>query len=384
MSLRRVKYNLKAIVLSALITEVLFWLVLGAIYFVLLKFVPTIRFHNPKVAWGLLLVPAISIIYVFVIRVKNKSIAGYSDKSLVPKVIPGISTTRAVLKFLCLRFGLAFLVIAIIDPKVGTKMQEFETQGIDLMICLDVSNSMLAEDIQPTRLEGAKRSMYKLISSLDGDRVGIIVFAGNAFVQLPITSDYEAAKLFLETIDTDITSIQGTAIGAAIDLAMESFDLKNPGNKAIIVITDGENHEDDALGSARRAAAENVTLHAIGMGSIEGAPIPIYNRYGQKTGFKSDSDGNTVVTALNENMLREIVEEGGGILTRASGNYVGIGELISSIQQEEGNELQTFEFAEYEHRFQWFLAAGLFLLLLDILISERMKNWSKELSVFDV
>lgn len=384
MSVRRVKYNLKAIVLSALITEVLFWLVLGGIYFALLKFVPTIRFHNPQVAWGLLLVPAMSIIHVLVVRLKNKSIATYSEQKLVPHVIPGISTTRAVLKFLCLRFGLAFLVIAIIDPKVGTKMQEVETHGIDLMFCLDVSNSMLAEDIQPTRLEAAKRAVFQVIGNLDGDRVGIIVFAGNAFVQLPITTDYEAAKLFLETIDTDITSIQGTAIGAAIDLATDSFDPKNPGNKAIIILTDGENHEDDAVGAARSAATKNITIHAIGMGSVEGAPIPIYNRYGQQTGFKSDKDGNTVVTALNENMLREVVEAGGGILTRASGNYVGIGELMNSIQQEEGNELQTFEFAEYEHRFQWFLLAGLILLLLDTLISERMKNWSKELSVFDV
>lgn len=384
MSVRRVKYNLKAIVLSALITEVLFWMVLGGIYFALLKFVPTIRFHNPQVAWGLLLVPVISIIYIMVIRLKNKSIAKYSDQKLIPYVIPGISTTRAVLKFLFLRFGLAFLIIAIIDPKVGTKMQEVETHGIDIMICLDVSNSMLAEDIQPSRLEAAKRAMFQLISSLDGDRIGIIVFAGNAFVQLPITTDYEAAKLFLETIDTDITSIQGTAIGTAIDLALDSFDPDNPGKKAVIVLTDGENHEDDAVGAAQRASAANVTVHAIGMGSVEGAPIPIYNRYGQQTGFKADGEGNTVVTALNENMLLEIVDAGGGLLTKASGNYVGIGELMNQIQQEEGNELQTFEFEEYEHRFQWFLAAGLVLLLMDTLISDRMQNWSKELSVFDI
>lgn len=384
MSGRRVKYNLKAIVLSAVITEILFWVALTGIYFVLLKFVPTIRFHNPVVAWGLLLIPIISIIYILVIKMKNKGISDYVEQDLVPKVMPRISSTRAVFKFLSFRFGLALIIIGIIDPKVGTRIDEIETQGIDVMICLDVSNSMLAEDIQPTRLEAAKRAMYQLINSLDGDRVGIIVFAGNAFVQLPITTDYEAAKLFLETIDTDITSVQGTAIGAAIDLALDSFDPENPGNKAVIILTDGENHEDDAVGAARRAAAKNVTVHAIGMGSVEGAPIPTYNRYGQQTGFRSDKDGNTIVTALNENMLLEIVDAGGGLLTRASGNYVGLNELLDRIQQEEGTELQSFEFAEYEHRFQWFLVAGLILLLFDTLISERMMNWSKDLSLFDV
>jgi Ca-activated chloride channel family protein len=383
MAVRR-RYNFHAMMLAVVITEIIFWLTLGCAYYLLLNFVPNIRFHNPQIFWGLALIPMISIIYLLVLKMKNRSIAKFSDPDLVPAVIPEISSTRSVLKFLLIKFGITFLLIALIDPKIGTKLKEVKTTGMDIMVCLDISNSMKAEDMSPNRLEAAKRSVELLMDQLTGDRVGVIVFAGTAYTQLPITTDYEAAKLFLSGVDTDMLSVQGTAVGAAIDLALESFNYESEGNRSIIVITDGENHEDDAINAAKDAQKKGVVVHAIGMGSVEGAPIPIYNRSGRRTGFKEDKEGQTVVTALNETMLRDLVSAGGGVFTRASGSYVNLNDLLDSLDSVEDAELQSFQFSDYEHRFQWFLLLGLACFMIDLLIAENKKKWSEQLNIFDV
>jgi Ca-activated chloride channel family protein len=242
---------------------------------------------------------------------------------------------------------------------------------------------MLAEDLSPNRLERAKRAIYQLIEKLHNDRLGIIVFAGDAYVQLPITTDYSSAKLFLETIGTDIVPTQGTAIGSAIDLAMESFDFENGTSKAIIVITDGENHEDDAAGSAAAAYTEGVSVHTIGMGSEKGAPIPIYKN-GKQVGFRADNTNNTVVTKLNESMLKEIASAGGGSYVRANNANAGLNIIMGEIDKLEKKEFGSTSIKDYEDRFQLFLIIALFLFILEYFISNRRSNKLDGINLFEV
>lgn len=377
------KYNVTPIALTVLVTEVLFWIGLVGTYFLLKSYVPGIDFHRPGWFWSLILLPIFALFYVLGIYWKNRRLKRIADAALVPSIFPELSSTRSILKFFLLRYALCFLLLGIIDPKVGTRLEEVKTEGIDLVIALDVSRSMLAEDIAPNRLERAKQAISKLIDRLAGDRISLVVFAGDAYVQLPITTDYEAARLFLKAVDTDVVPTQGTAMGTAIELAMESFDPESPTSRAIVVITDGENHEDDAIDAAEKAAELGITVHAIGMGSPEGAPIPEYNRSGRRTGFKKDNDGSTVVSALNEEMLRELVSAGNGVFIRASSSYVGLNELVEEFSGMEKEEVGTYNFADYEHRYQWFFVAALILLVIDLLIASGKKKWSEPLSLFD-
>lgn len=370
--------------ITLIITEILFWMLVFAIYTFLLYFVPNIRFENPELGWLLIAVPSVSVLYLAMLGWKNRKIRSFAEEKLIPHLIPDLSSTRSFFKFLFFKMGIVFLIIALIDPKIGTKLKEVKSTGIDIMFCLDVSNSMLAEDAEPNRLERAKRSIQQIIDQLHGDRIGVVIFAGNAYIQLPITTDYDAAKLFLSGVDTDMLSVQGTSIGAAVELAADSFDPESNAQKAIIIITDGENHEDNAVSAVKAVVERGITLHTIGMGSIDGAPIPQYNRSGRQIGFKEDQNGTTVVTALNEPMLRELAEEGNGMFIRAAGNYVAVNDLLAELNKVEKSELETMQFSDYEHRFQWFLFAGIFFLLLDMALARNKKNWSKNLNIFDV
>ncbi|MCB0760929.1 MAG: VWA domain-containing protein [Flavobacteriales bacterium] len=379
----RSTYRTKSMFILLLVTEILFWLTFVGIYLAILKYVPAIRFDNPRAFWLLAAIPAISVLYMWVLYRKNARIARFADANLAGHMVSGISSTRTVLKFLLFKFGVAFLILALVNPKIGTRLKEVTTQGIDIIFCLDVSRSMLAEDVEPNRLERAKRSINQIIDRLGGDRIGVVIFAGNAYTQLPITTDYEAAKMFISGVDTDMLSVQGTAIGAAVELAMESFDPESTSQKSIIIITDGENHEDDALSAVERAASQGMEVHVVGMGSVEGAPIPEFNNRGKQIGFKEDQEGKTVVSALNEPMLTSLVDAGNGIFVRATGNYVAIDELVNALNEKEKAELETVQFADYEHRFQWFLGIGLLLLLADSLILPSSQRWSHEIHIID-
>jgi len=255
-------------------------------------------------------------------------------------------------------------------------------KGADIMIALDVSNSMKAQDIQPSRLERSKQAISRLIDRLEGDRIGIIVFAGEAYMQLPITTDYGAAKLFLNYIDTDIVPTQGTAIGAAIERATEAFPQDNKHNKAIIVITDGENHEDDAMVAARQANEKGIVVHTIGMGSVEGAPIPVFHNRVQ-VDFKKDKVGNTIISRLDPEALSAISLEGGGKFIRATNSDDGLSAVIKEISKMEKSEFGAKMITDYEDRFQYFLAAGLLLLIIEFLISERKSKWFSQFRLFD-
>jgi Ca-activated chloride channel family protein len=376
----QIRYRLGGMTYTILLAEIIWWAFFVIAYFIVAPLIPELRFDNVTWAWlglgGLLM----NVIFLTLIRWKNRKLLQFGDLKLLPHFIQATSTTKTLLKFLLVRFAFAWLVITIVNPKMGTKEQEGKTEGIDMMLCLDVSNSMLAEDLKPNRLIKATRAISQLIDDLHGDRIGIIVFAGDAYVQLPITTDYGAAKLFLANINTDIVPVQGTAIGAAIDLAMESFNFENGSNKSIIVISDGENHEDDAVVAAERAKAKNVVVHTIGMGSVQGAPIPHYVG-SRKDGFKQDKEGNTVVSKLDEQKLASISSAADGIFVRASNTQVGLKTLLEEIQNLDKVEFETVVYTDYEDRFQWFAGMAWILLVIDTLLSERKIQWFSNLNL---
>jgi len=313
---------------------------------------------------------------------KKRKLRKFGSQAIVKRLMPNVSKTLPIVKFVLYTMAMISLLIGLANLQFGTKLEEVKREGIDLMICLDVSNSMLAEDLSPNRLERSKRSIYQLIEKLHNDRLGIIVFAGQAYVQLPITTDYSSAKLFLETIDTDIIPTQGTSIGSAIELAMESFDFENGTSKSIIVITDGENHEDDAMNAAIEASDKGVIVNTIGMGSEKGGPIPVYKN-GAQIDFRKDNAGNTVVTKLNEPMLKEIAIAGNGSYVRASNAKGGLDKIMSEIDKMEKKEFGSKSFKDYEDRFQIFLIIALFLIVLESFISNRRSTKLDGLNLFE-
>ncbi|MCD4736435.1 MAG: VWA domain-containing protein, partial [Bacteroidales bacterium] len=282
-----------------------------------------IRFENSEMFYGLLVIPILVILFYLMLRWRRRSLNKFGELNLVSRLITNYSPTRPVTKFILLTIAYVFLIIALANPQVGSKLVEAERKGIDIMIALDVSNSMLAEDIQPDRLARAKQAIAKLVDRLSNDRIGIIVFAGKAYTQLPITTDYSAAKMFLSTINTNIVPMQGTAIGEAIKMASGAFEDETH-SRAIIVITDGENHEDDAVKEATEAAAKGIKVFTIGMGLPDGTPIPVYDKLNRKIGYKKDRQGNTVVTKLNETMLQQIASAGQGTYVRANNTTAGL------------------------------------------------------------
>lgn len=262
------------------------------------------------------------------------------------------------------------MVLGLANPLIGTKMKEVKREGIEVVIAVDVSNSMLAEDIRPNRLERAKSSIKRLIEDLTQDKISIVLFAGDSFLQLPMTTDYSAAKLMVSTMSTDLIEKQGTAIGGAIELGLESFSDDEEVNKVMIIITDGENHEDDALSAAKEAEDKGVVIYTIGMGSIDGGPIPnIVN--GKPQGFITDNSGKTVVSKLNANMLQELAAIGGGSFVRASGGEVNLGDLLDDISKMEKTEFEAKVFTDFEDRFQYVFFFALFVLVLEMLIGDR-------------
>jgi Ca-activated chloride channel family protein len=251
------------------------------------------------------------------------------------------------------------------------------------MIALDISNSMLAEDIQPSRLERAKQAISKLVDRLSNDKIGMVVFAGEAFIQLPITTDYASAKMFLSTINTNMIGVQGTAIGSAIEKSIVSFTPESETNKAIIVITDGENHEDDAVEKASQAVEKGIYVHTIGMGLPKGAPIPIKANNGTRE-YKKDQSGNVVVSKLNETMLQQIASAGNGIYIRANNTEVGLNALFDELNKMEKKEFEVESYSDYEDRFQYFIALSIFFLILEFIILNRRNKLFKDVNIFKI
>jgi len=342
-----------------------------------------LRFAYIEFLWGLAMIPVFILIFIWVSRWKKKAVARLGDPAVVRTMMPQVSFSRPWLKFVLFTVAYTLLIFGLADPKIGSKLEEVKQKSADLIILLDVSNSMLAKDIAPSRLESAKRAIAQLIDNLHNDRIGIIVFAGQAYVQLPVTTDYSAAKLFLNTINSGMVPTQGTAIGAAIDLGMKSFDFKNGTGKAMIVITDGENHEDDAVSAAKNAADKDVSVNVIGIGSIDGAPIPIIQN-GKEVGFHTDSIGKTVVSKLNEEMGKEVAAAGNGAYVRATNANSGLNIVMDQIGKIQRKTTDTRSFKDFEDRFQYLLGFALVLLIIESLISSRKSLRFSNVNLFEV
>ena len=338
------------------------------------------RFAHIDYLYALLILPVFIVLFWLARRSRRKALERFAQTETLSILMPHVSKSRPVVKFIVWLLVMASVILAIARPQFGSKLKTVKREGVELIIALDVSNSMLAEDIQPNRLERAKRAISRLIDNLNDDKIGLVVFAGDAYTQLPITTDYSSAKLFLNSINTTIVPKQGTAIGAAIELSTNSFSPQFEGNKAIVIITDGENHEDDAIGSASATTEKGIIVHTIGMGLPQGGPIPVY-RNGQKD-YRRDKEGNVVVTKLNENMLQQIAAAGQGIYVRANNAQVGLNTLFNEINKMEEAEIESLIYSEYEEQFQWFLALALFLILIDFLILERKNKFLKNVKLF--
>ena len=341
------------------------------------------RFAHPEYLYTLIVIPVILLLFLLMQAWKKRVRRKIGEQVLIDKLSSEYSLSKPVLKIVLALSGIAFLIIACANPQLGTRLEEVKREGVDIIIALDVSNSMKAEDIRPNRLERSKQAVSLLIDKLQNDRIGMIVFAGQAYVQLPITTDYAAAKLFLSAIEPDIVPTQGTCIGCAIDLAEESFVGNENKHKALVIITDGENHEADAVESAKKANEKGIIIHTIGMGSVDGAPIPLY-RNGMQVDFQKDNNGSTVITKLESLTLQRIAAEGKGVFVRASNSDDGLSTILVQINKMEKKSFGTKQFTGFEDRFQYFLAAGLFLLLLEFSISERRSRFIQRLNLFKV
>ncbi len=322
-------------------------------------------FASPIYLWLLLLVPVIPIVYGILRYLRTKRIRKMGDEALVRRLMPSWSGAKGWVRIVLFALAWLFFVIGISRPQMGAKLKEHEAKGAEIMICLDVSNSMLAQDYSPSRLDRAKLAISRVVDKLAGDRIGLIIFAGTSFVQLPITTDYVSAKMFLGNIDTGSVPVQGTAIGDAVKTAMKSFSAQSDKSRAIIVITDGENHEDDAVDAARQAAEIGIKVYTIGVGSQQGQPIPV------EGGLLKDSEGNIVVTRLDEGTLRKMAQEGGGAYVHAGNEEFGLAPIVDDIKKMEAERYSSIVFEEYDELFMYFFAVALALLVLEALIGER-------------
>jgi Ca-activated chloride channel homolog len=338
------------------------------------------RFANTYYFYLFLLIPALTLVFAWFLVWRRNALSRFGEWAVVKQLLPEASPAKLILKFAGAMLATAFLVLTLAGPQTGSKIEKARRQGIDIMVALDVSNSMLAEDIKPNRLERSKQAISRLIDKLDGDRIGIIVFAGKAYTQLPITTEYAAAKLFVSAISTDIIPTQGTAIGEAITRAIASYgESKN--NKALIIITDGEDHEGSVLDQAETAVKAGITLYTIGMGLPDGAPIPVYNGKAM-IGYKKDASGNTIVSRLDESLLQQVATVGKGIYVRANNSEAGLKPVMDAIGRIQESEIETKQFTDYESRFQYFLAFVIILLVADLFIFEKRTNWLKRFRPF--
>lgn len=325
-----------------------------------------IIFANVGFLLLILLVPVFFLAYGLVRVLRRRSINAIGDKELVERLMPSWSGAKGWVRLTFFSLGFICLAIGLARPQIGAKLSERTIKGAEVMIALDVSNSMLAEDYSPNRLDRAKLAISKLVDRLQGDRIGLIVFAGTSFVQLPITTDYVSAKMFLSSIDTGSVPVQGTAIGDAILTAARGFSAQSEKSRAIIVITDGENHEDDPVAAAKTAHDDlGVMVYTIGVGSAEGQPIPMEGE------LLKDREGNIVVTRLDEMTLRDIAQAGGGAYVHAGNDEFGLNPIIDDIRKMEDEEFSSVVFEEYDEQFMYFLAPALLFFLIEMLIGSR-------------
>ncbi len=338
------------------------------------------RFANPDYLYLLLLLPVLVLLYILNELRKNRFRRRLGNITLVDTLLPEMSVTRPAIKFILLLFAVAAGVIMLARPQFGSKIEDVKKQGVEVIIALDVSNSMLAEDIQPDRLTRAKQAISRLVDALDNDKIGLIVFAGDAYTQIPVTTDYVSAKMFLSTISPEMVPKQGTAIGAAISLGMRSFTPGEGKSRAMIIITDGENHVDDPVKVAEEAGKEGIVIYTIGIGSTEGVPVPV--EVNGKKEYLKDQQGNTVITRLDEDILKKIAMVTNGTYVRASNSNIGLDEIFSDIKKMKKQELESTMYTEYNDQFQIFAAIFLFLLIVEFIIMDRKNRRLSNIRLF--
>lgn len=336
------------------------------------------RFANPEFLYLLFILPAIIVFYIYSLIARKRAIKKYGNPTLLSELMPEVSEKRQSLKFWLLFCSIGVMIFVIAGPQFGSKLETVKRQGVEIMVCLDVSNSMLAEDVAPNRLDKSKQMLSRLTEGFTNDKVGLIVFAGDAFTQLPITSDYISAKMFLSSITPEMVSTQGTAIGKAINLAVRSFTPNETSDKTIILITDGENHEDDAIGAAKNAAEKNIHVNIVGMGQAKGAPIPL----GGGNNFMKDREGNVVISKLNEQMCQEIAAAGNGLYVRADNTNSALRALQSEIEKMNKSEQESKVYSEYDEQFQLLAWIVLALLVVEFLILDRRNRIFRKVKLF--
>lgn len=336
------------------------------------------RFADPTYLYLLIILPFIAAFYIYSNYRRKRNIRKFGDPELLAKLMPEVSKYRSNVKFWLTFAALTLTIFLLTRPQFGSKLETVKRKGVEVVIALDISNSMLAQDVTPSRLDKSKKLISKLVDEFDNDKVGLIVFAGDAFTQLPITSDYVSAKMFLESISPALITTQGTAIGKAIDVAMRSFTPQEGVGRAIVIITDGENHEGGAVEAAKEAAKKGIRVFVLGVGSPDGAPIPIEGT----NEYRKDNSGNVIVTRLNEQMCQEIAKAGDGMYIRVDNTNSAQRALNSEINKMAKTDVESKVYTEFDEQFQAIAWLILILLLVEMLILERKNPLFKNIKLF--
>ena len=337
------------------------------------------RFANIEMLWWLITIPVCVIAYIIITKRKQRQLMEFGDPELMAQLMPDASKSRPIVKFTLLMVALVLLIVAAARPQYGQQEKTVKRQGIEVMVALDISNSMLAEDVAPNRLDRAKQMLSKMIDNMTDDKVGLVVFAGEAFTQLPITCDYVSAKMFLNTISPKLIPTQGTAIGAALQTAIRSFgSQESDAGRAIILITDGENHEDDATAVAKQAQELGIQVFVIGIGKPEGSPIPVPGT----NDYIKDRSGQVVVSRLNEEMCQEIAQAGKGAYVRCDNTNTAMRALQQELDRIATTDLETTVYADYNEQYQSFLLIALLLLVIDCFILMRQNHRLNRMDLF--
>jgi len=332
--------------------------------------------------WAFLLIPILLVMFLVLQIWKRKVQNKFANQDILKRLSPNRSLFKSVLKIAVLCLAFASLTMALVNPKIGSKLETVKREGVDIVFAVDVSKSMLAEDIAPNRLDKSKQLVTQIINNLASDRVGIIAYAGKAFPQLPITTDYGSAKMFLNNMNTDMMSSQGTAINEAIELAKTYYDDDQQTNRVLVIISDGEDHSEAAATVAEEAAEAGIRIFTIGVGSEKGGPIPL-KRNGVILNYKKDGQGETVITKLNEDTLKDIAEEANGVYINGNNTEKVVEDIRDILNKMDKTEFESKQFAAYESQFQWFLGLGILLLFLDVFLLERKTAWLKKLNLFN-
>ena len=324
-----------------------------------------INFAQAQYLFLIFLIPVFFVIQAVLLRLRRRKIRKFGDEKLVEQLMPSYSKSKVWVRLTLFSIGFFFFAIGLARPQIGARLKEQEIKGAEIIIAMDVSNSMLAEDYSPNRLDRAKLAVSRLVDKLRDDRIGLVIFAGTSFVQLPVTTDYVSAKMFLNSIDTGSIPIQGTAMGDAITTCIRSFSQQSDKSRAIILITDGENHEDDPVEAAKQAAEMGIKVFTIGVGSPEGKPIPMDGE------LLKDKDGEIVVSRLDEEVLKEVAQAGNGAYVRAGNSEFGLNPIIEDLKKLEDEKYNSIVFEEYDEQFMYFLAMALFFFIIEMLIGDR-------------